>query len=120
MADVLTESGLVAGEAVRGDDLDAIAPGFRTVRESPLECLLRAALDHVQQPGGTGAGVRAGQIDDDGDVLVATTRMPPNMLIYPDDVHAVEPGGVVDQDTLALRSAVTFADSTMGLSLQGI
>ena len=41
------------------------------------------------------------QVDDDGDVLVAAAGVAPDVLIDADDLHAVEPGRVVDQDPLA-------------------
>src|SRR5690606_12731345 len=51
------------GEAVHRDDLDAVAPGLVPVAQPILERLLRAALEHGQQPGGPGAvpdrGVRS-------------------------------------------------------------
>ena len=42
--------GLEPGEAVHRDDLDPVAPGLPAFGEPGFECLLGAALDHVQQP----------------------------------------------------------------------
>src|SRR3954453_10698368 len=41
------------------------------------------------------------QVDDHGDVLVAAVGVSPHVLGDPDDRHAVEPAGVVDQEALA-------------------
>jgi hypothetical protein len=43
-------SGLQPGEPVHREDFHAVAPGLRSLGEPLLERLLRAALDHVQQP----------------------------------------------------------------------
>jgi len=42
--------GLEAGEPVHRDHLDRLAPGLGAIGQPGLECLLRAAFDHVQQP----------------------------------------------------------------------
>lgn len=73
----------VAAEAVHGDDLDRVAPGGGACGEPLLEHVFRAAFDHVQQPGGAGASVRPGEVDDDGDVFVAPTRVPPHVPAPP-------------------------------------
>lgn len=57
------------GAAGHRDDLDPVAPGLRTVGEPLLERLLRAALNHVQQPSRPAALTDGGEVDDDGDVL---------------------------------------------------
>ena len=93
--------GLEAGEPVHRDDFHGVAPGCGTVGEPGLERLLGAAFDHVQQPGWAGAVADAGQVDDHGDVLVAVASVPPHVFVDPDDLHAVEPAGIVDQDALA-------------------
>ena len=41
----------------------------------------------------------ASQIDDDGDVFVALTGMPPDVLVHADRSDPVEPVRVIDQDT---------------------
>src|SRR5690606_4213334 len=60
---LLGGGGLEAGEAVHRDDLDPPPPGLVPVAQPVLERLLRAALEHRQQPGGTSAipdrGVRS-------------------------------------------------------------
>src|SRR5215218_8455612 len=68
----------------------------------PVDGLLGAALDHVQQPRWAGVVADAGQVDDHGDVLVAAAGVAPHVLVDSDHLHPVEPGGVVDQDALAL------------------
>ena len=68
---LLGGGGLEAGEAVHRHDLDLVAPGLRAVGEPGLERLLGTAFDHVQQPGRAGAVADPGQVDDDGDELVA-------------------------------------------------
>jgi hypothetical protein len=98
---LLAGGGLEPGEPVHRDHLHAVAPGFVAVGEPGLERLLGAALDHVQQPGRPSAVTDPGQVDDHGDVLVAAAGVPPHVLIDADDLDAVEPGRVVDQDALA-------------------
>jgi len=66
-----------------------------------LERLLGAAFDHVQQPGRPGPVPDSGEIDDDGDELVAATGVPPDVFIDADDSHSVEPAWVGDQDPSA-------------------
>jgi hypothetical protein len=72
------------------------------LREPGLERLLGAALDHVQQPCRAGPLADAGQVDHHGDVLVPTPGVPPHVFTHADRGDAVEPGGVLDQDALAL------------------
>jgi hypothetical protein len=71
------------------------------LREPGLERLLGAALDHVEQPGGTGAITDGGEIDDHGDELVAAAGVAPHVLVYPDRGDTVEAVLVVDQHPLA-------------------
>jgi Replication initiator protein, pSAM2/Phage integrase family len=54
------------------DHLDRVAPRPWALGEPGLEGGLGAALDHVQQPGWAGAVADRGEVDDHGDVLVAT------------------------------------------------
>ena len=56
--------GLEPGEPVHRDHLDPVAPVRGPPGQPPLECLLGAALDHVQQSGRSGAGPHRGQVDD--------------------------------------------------------
>jgi hypothetical protein len=42
-----------------------------------------------------------GEIDDHGDVLVATAGVAPHVLVDAEDPHAVEAAGVLDQDPSA-------------------
>ena len=69
--------GLEPGEPVHRHDFDCVAPRFVPFGQPRLEHLLRAALDHVQQPGRSGAVADRGEVDDDGDVLVAAAGVPP-------------------------------------------
>ena len=48
-----------------------------------------------------GAIADRGEVDDHGDVLVATPGVAPDVLIDANDLHALEPRGVVDQQPLA-------------------
>ena len=93
--------GFETGEAVHGDDLDTVPPGWWAFGEPSLERLFGTALDHVEQPSRAGAVADRGQVDDHGDVLVAATGVPPDVLIHANDGDAVEPARVVDQDALA-------------------
>src|SRR5690606_29966103 len=72
--------GLEAGEAVHRDHLHRVAPRVGTFGKPGLERLLGAALDHVEQTGRAGALDDAGQVDDHGDVLVATAGVAPHVL----------------------------------------
>jgi len=97
LGQLLSGGGLEPGEPVHRDDLDPVTPGLRAGGEPLLERLLRAALDHVQQPGRPSTGPDRGEVDDDGDVLVAAAGVPPHVLIDPDHGDGLEPGGVVDE-----------------------
>ena len=98
----LGRGGLEAGEPVHRDHLHGGTPCLVAASEPGLERLLGAALDHVEQPGRAGAVTDAGEVDDHGDVLVAPAGVAPHVLIDPDDLHPLEPAGVVDEDPLAL------------------
>jgi hypothetical protein len=96
--------GLEAGEPVHCDDLHAVAPGCRPLGQPLLERALGAAFDHVEQPSGAGAVPHRGEVDDDGDVLVALVAragVPPDVLVDADHADAVEPAGVFDQGPTA-------------------
>lgn len=66
------------------------------------ECPLRAARDHVQQPGWTGAVPVLGQVDDHAHILIAPAGVPPDMLIDPDAGDPVKTRRVLDQYAFAL------------------
>lgn len=69
--------------------------------EPGLERLLRAALDHVQQPCWAGAVTDRGEVDDHRDVRVASPGVAPYVFVDAEDPDAVEAGDVVDQDPSA-------------------
>ena len=94
---LLGGSGLEAGEAVHRHDLDTVAPLLWSCGEPGLERGLGAALDHVEKPRWACAVADRGEVDDDGDVFVATPGVPPDVLIDAQDLHAIEPGGVVGE-----------------------
>jgi hypothetical protein len=102
VGELLGGGGPEAGEPVRRDDLDAVAPGLRALAQPGLEGLLGAALDHVEQPCWSGAVTGAGEVDDHGDVFVAAPGAPPHVLVHAGRGDAVESGRIVDQDALAL------------------
>lgn len=101
VGEFLCRRGFEAGEAVHRHDLHAVAEGLVAVGEPGLERLLGPARDHVQQPGRSGAAPDRGEVDDHRDELVAAAGVPPTMIVHADDLHAVEPGGVVDQHPAA-------------------
>ncbi len=70
-------------------------------RQACRERLLRAALDHVEQPGGPASCPDTCEVDDHRDVLVTAAGVPPDVLVDTDRLHAVEPGGVIDEHPLA-------------------
>ena len=82
---LLGGGGLEPGEPVHRDDLHArrATPAARSASHV-LNACLGAALDHVQQPGRPGPVTDRGQVDDDGDVLVAAPGVPPDVLIHAD------------------------------------
>jgi hypothetical protein len=92
---------LEPGEAVHRDNLDPVPPLLRPVGQSLLEHLIRAALDHVQQPCRSRSVPDRGEVDDHGDVLLPAAGVPPDVLIHTDDPHPVEPARVLDQQTPA-------------------
>jgi len=61
-----------------------------------------AALDHVEEAGRAGVVPDRSEVDDHGDVLVASPGVPPDVLVDADHLDAVEPLGVIDQGALAL------------------
>jgi len=101
VGEFLGRGGLEPAEPVHRDDLDPLRPLLGPGGEPLLEHLLRSALDHVQQPRRTGLVPRGGEVDDHGHVLVAQSRVPPDMLVDTDRGDPVEPGGVVDESPLA-------------------
>ena len=60
-----------------------------------------AAWDHVQEPGGTTTVSYGSDVQDDGDVPVPIRGVAPHVFIHPNDTHAIEPGWIIDQQTLA-------------------
>ena len=81
---LLGGGGLEPGEPVHRDDLHPVAPRLRPLGQPGLERLLRAALDHVQQPRRAGPVTDRGEVDDHGDVLVAAPGVPPHVLVDAD------------------------------------
>lgn len=79
----------------------AITTRLATTTPTPPTRLPGAALDHVQQPCWAGAVMDRGEVDDNRDVLVATSRLSPDVLIHADDPDSVEAVLVVDEDPLA-------------------
>ena len=98
----LSGGGLEPGEPVHRDHLHRVTPRLGPVGEPGLERGLGAALEHIQQPCRAGPVADRGEINDDGDVLVALPRVPPDVLVDPDDRDPVEPCRVADQDPRAL------------------
>ena len=78
------------GETVHGYHLDPPTPVLVALGEPGLEDLLGPARDHVQKPGWTTAVAYGGQVDDDGDVPVASPGVAPYVLVDAEDLHAIE------------------------------
>jgi hypothetical protein len=93
-------SGLEPGEPIHRHNLDTVAEVLRLSGQPGFEHGLRSSLDHVQQSRRACLIADRGEVDDHGDVLVATSGVPPYMLIDADDAHVVEPGRIVDEDPL--------------------
>lgn len=73
--------GLESGEAIHGNDLHTVTPLFRALGQPLLEGFLGASLDDVEEAGGAGLVADRGQVDDDGDVLVAAAGVAPYMFV---------------------------------------
>ncbi len=101
VGELFGRGGLEPGEPVHRDHLDPARPLRRPGGEPLLEHLLRAALDHVQQPGRARLVPRGGEVDDHGHVLLAKPCVTPDVLIDTDRGDPVEPRRVVDQATPA-------------------
>ncbi len=99
---------LETGEPVHSNHLDAVAPGRVSLAEPGLEHLLRSALDHIQQPRRTGTVPDRRQVDDHGDVPIASAGVAPAVLVDADHVHTVEPAWVLDT-RLPSASTASFA-----------
>ena len=93
-----------AGESVHRDDVDALTPVLRTGFQPLLEHLLRTSGHHVEQTCWACCLADRGEVDDDGDVLVATPSVPPYVLVDTNDADPVETRRVVDQQP------VTFSE----------
>ena len=74
----------------RGYHLDPPTPVLVALGEPGLEDLLGPARDHVHKPGRTTAVAYGGQVDDDGDVPVASPGVAPYVLVDAEDLHAIE------------------------------
>src|SRR5699024_4044609 len=77
---------------------------LRTGFQPLLEHLLRPSGHHVEQTCWACCLADRGEVDDDGDVLVATPSVPPYVLVDTDDADPVEMRRVVDQQP------VTFSE----------
>ena len=71
-----------------------------------------AAWDHVQEPGGATVIADGRQIQDDGDVFVAVWGVAPHVFIHTDDMHAIEPGWIIDQQTRPFTQDSGVGDSS--------
>lgn len=102
VGNLLTGGGLVAGEPVHRDDVDAVSPGLRAPGQPGLEGVLRPARDHVQQPGRSRLLADRCEVDDDGDVLVTETCVAPDVLVDADRGDPVEARRIVNEEALPL------------------
>ena len=71
-----------------------------------------AAWDHVQEPGGATVIADGRQIQDDGDVPVPIRGVAPHVFIHTDDMHAIEPGWIIDQQTRPFTQDSGVGDSS--------
>ena len=92
-----------AGESVHRDDVDAITPVFRSGFQPLLEHLFRSSGHHVEQACRACFLADGSKVDDDGDVLVTAPGVPPDVFVDTNDADPVEPGRVVDQQSMSLR-----------------
>ena len=79
----------------RGYHLDPPTPVLVALGEPGLENLLGPAWDHVQKPGRITAVAYGGQVDDDGDIAVASPGVAPYVLVDAEDLHTIEAVGIV-------------------------
>ena len=82
VGELFGRGGLEPGEPVHRDHLDPARPLRRPGGEPLLEHLLRAALDHVQQPGRAGARADAGPVPSRTGVrsMITVTYFSPNRV----------------------------------------
>lgn len=92
-----------AGESVHRDDVDAITPVFRSGVQPLLEHLFRPSGHHVEQACRACFLADGSEVDDDGDVLVTVPGVPPYVFVDTNEADPVEPGRVVDQQSMSLR-----------------
>lgn len=88
---------LKPGESIHRDNLNALTPRIGLGGQPGFEDLLGATRDHVQEPGGAAAVTDGRQIQDNGDVFVSVGGVAPHVFIHPNDTHAIEPSGIIDQ-----------------------
>ena len=69
--ELFRSSGLEAGEAIHRGCLDSVVPCLGSLSQPRLEHLFRTTWNHVEQPCWSRAVTHGGEVDDDGDVLVA-------------------------------------------------
>ncbi len=94
---MLFRRGLEPGEPVYCDGLDPVTPGLGSRSEPVAEDLLRPARSHTEQPGRPASLSDGDEIDDHGHILVATSGMPPHMLVHTDGRDPVESVRIIDQ-----------------------
>ena len=77
------------GETVHRHHLNPLTPVLVALSEPGLEDLV-GTRGHVQQPDWSRLVAYGGQVDDDGDVTVASSGVAPRVLVDAEDLHAVE------------------------------
>ena len=88
---------LKPGESIHRDDLNIFAPGVGLGGQPGFEDLLGATQDHVQEPAGAAAFSDGRQVQNDGDVFIAVGGVAPHVFIHANDMHAIEPSWIIDQ-----------------------
>ena len=97
------------GESIHSDDLNTAAPRIGLGGQPGFEDPLESARDHIQETRRATAISDGRQVQDDGDEFVSVGGVAPYVFIHANDTHALEPGWIIDQQTLAFTQ-----DSSVG------
>ena len=92
--------------------MTALAPGVRLGSQPGFEDPLGSVRDHIQEPGGTATVSYGSYVQDDGDVPVPIRGVAPHVFIHTDDMHAIEPGWIIDQQTRPFTQDSGVGDSS--------
>ena len=96
---------VVLGVGVVTLTFDLVTPQLGTTLQPMLKGLFGAAFQHIEQAGRPGFVTHGRKVNHDGDVLVTTACMSPNMLIHAQHGHTVKTCRVIK------KQAPSFVDN---------